>query len=242
MLNPSERELIELNAQLHGQSLAGILQAVSQIQQPLNTAQTAGVSGNVFDNDVVNIEQCGQGEVGPVGPMGPPGEQGPPGPPGEVGPMGPPGEQGPPGEDGLPGIAIEPTYGSWNPIIITDSTESVVIVEIRSAGYTQIGRLVVCTFDLIITHADEERDVAILLAGLPRKSATDVGYVGNVSFSYYGDANTNITELSGTVIPMSTQAKLWFSKSPGHSLEELQLTDIQEDTILAGTILYFAEE
>ena len=242
MLNSTERRLIELNAQMRGVRTGfDALDALEAEDQTTatSTAQTNKTIVNIgiIDNDV-DAEQVECEQVGTQGPPGPPGPQGEQGP---QGPQGIQGEPGPPGDPGLSSLTTLPMTGIWTPELLGVAD---IVLEIRNANYITIGRLIICTFEIVVADIEDIHDqqalrTPVILGGLPRQSAVDIGYVGNVIFSYYDNMEVNITALSGAVLSSDTTADIWYSNAPGQSLTILRLKDLAVNTILAGTVLYF---
>ncbi len=215
MLDQTERELIQLNATLVKQHQVLCSDESLDAQQRYNKNEVSARDG-IINFGVVSTAHDPNYTCSP-GPAGPP---------------------GPPGQDGH---SFEPVSGVWTPQIITDE-DTEISIEIRNANYTVLGKLVICTFDCKIMSVDVNHinsSVPVFLSGLPIESAIDIGYVGNVIFSYYDQLDVNITDLTGTVISASTRAAIWFSKAPGQPLSLLELGDLQSETVMCGTVVYF---
>jgi hypothetical protein len=131
------------------------------------------------------------------------------------------------------------TIGSWTPAI-TSSTPATITVVATTANYSKIGQQVTCYFDIIVTvDSGGSGSGALSLSNLPFTSIASVGYVGSVIVSYFQNAQSKETTITGSVVGNSTRATLWNAHEV-YDISCLTQDDIQVTTRLQGTVTYIS--
>lgn len=131
------------------------------------------------------------------------------------------------------------TIGNWTPTI-TSSTPATITVTASTATYSKIGQQVTCYFDITISVESGGVGTGTLsLSNLPFTSITSIGYVGSVIVSYFQNAQSKETTITGSVISNSTKASLWNAHEV-YDITCLTQDDIQATTILQGTVIYLS--
>jgi hypothetical protein len=131
------------------------------------------------------------------------------------------------------------TIGNWTPTI-TSSTPATITVTIATAIYSKIGQQVTCYFDITISvESGGSPTGALSLSNLPFTSIISVGYVGSVIVSYFENAQSKETTITGSVISNSTKASLWNAHEV-YDISCLTQEDIQVTTRLQGTVTYIS--
>ena len=233
----------------------------------LSTATTSTIGGVVIGNNinvttdgVISVADAGSGYTGSVGSQGPQGSQGFTGSfgfsgsvgtqgfsgsvgiKGFTGSVGAQGPQGPQGSIGYTGSSGEDdyTFGSWQPALVPNVSGTIAL-STRNANYAKFGQMVFCTFDIKVTSITGGASTAtVILSGLPVTAISSTGTVGSVFISFNYGLDTNIVQLSGTVINSSKQANLWYSKSVGQNLTSLTQDELKNNAILTGTVSYIS--
>jgi len=126
-------------------------------------------------------------------------------------------------------------FGNWTPSLHSSGN---IEIDIRNALYTQIGQLVTCTFDIIVTNISEQNNSSITLNGLPVNSISSQGIVGSAYFSYFKTANNELTQITGIINGNDTRIDLWCERHGRKGLQRLTQHDIQTNTVLVGTVTY----
>jgi hypothetical protein len=214
----------------------------------------AAVSDDDGDIITMNLDsQCQMGPTGPTGPTGPQGEPGLTGPVGPTGPSGDHGEFGPTGPQGEPGPTgpVGPTGPSgsitnavepWTPKLISGPGGGAIAIKIHSAYHNKLGQLVTCTFDIEITELKKGNSSSyIMLEGLPHESFNLGNYAGSMTVSYFKEAGSPTTYLSGSVLCSSFACDIWYEKANTTTLDRLTRSDVKVGTRLQGIIQYFSE-
>jgi hypothetical protein len=131
------------------------------------------------------------------------------------------------------------TVGNWTPTI-TSSTPATITVTTSTATYSKIGQQVICYFDITISvESGGVGTGALSLSNLPFTSIVSVGYVGSVIVSYFENAQSKETTITGSVISNSTKASLWNAHEV-YDISCLTQEDIQVTTRLQGTVIYLS--
>jgi len=214
---------------------SGVLPVVFNV----TTATTSTLGGvivgeniDVTPDGVISVADPIPGYTGSVGAQGP---RGPQGFTGSIGPQGPRGYTGSAG-----GCGDDYTFGSWQPALVAN-VAGTISLSTRNANYTKIGQMVFCTFDIKINSITGGASTAtIILSGLPVSAISSTGTVGSVFISFNSGLNTNIVQLSGTVINSSKQAIIWYSKAVGQNLTSLTQDQLANNAILTGTVSYIS--
>jgi len=131
------------------------------------------------------------------------------------------------------------TIGTWTPAI-TSSTPATITVTAATANYSKIGQQVICYFDITVAVESGGSGSGILsLSNLPFISVASTGYVGSVIVSYFENAQSKETTITGSVIGNSTRASLWNAHEV-FDITCLTQDDIQVATRLQGTVIYLS--
>ncbi len=128
-------------------------------------------------------------------------------------------------------------FGTWTPILQSSGNIS---INTRNAFYTKIGQLVTCTFHIIVIDIAERNNSTITLNDLPVPSINSTGITGSAHFSYFKTATNELTRISGTINGNDTKIDLWCERQGRKGLQLLTLQDIQNNTVLVGTVTYIA--
>jgi hypothetical protein len=205
---------------------------------------STGAQGSRGYNGSVGMQgsQGFTGSFGFSGSVGTQGFAGSVGIKGFTGSVGAQGPQGPQGSIGYTGSSGEDdyTFGSWQPALIPNVSGTIAL-STRNANYAKFGQMVFCTFDIKVTSITGGASTAtVILSGLPVTAISSTGTVGSVFISFNYGLDTNIVQLSGTVINSSKQANLWYSKSVGQDLTSLTQDELKTNAILTGTVSYIS--
>jgi len=131
------------------------------------------------------------------------------------------------------------TIGTWTPAI-TSSTPATITVTAATANYSKIGQQVTCYFDITVTvESGGSGSGTLSLSNLPFTSVASTGYVGSVIVSYFENAQSKETTITGSVISNSTRASLWNAHEV-FDITCLTQEDIQATTRLQGTVIYLS--
>lgn len=131
------------------------------------------------------------------------------------------------------------TIGTWTPTI-TSSTPATITVVAATANYSKIGQQVTCYFDITVAvESGGSPTGALSLSNLPFTSVASTGYVGSVIVSYFENAQSKETTITGSVIGNSTRASLWNAHEV-FDITCLTQDDIQAATRLQGTVIYLS--
>jgi hypothetical protein len=131
------------------------------------------------------------------------------------------------------------TIGTWTPAI-TSSTPATITITAATANYSKIGQQVTCYFDIIVAVESGGSSTGELsLSNLPFVSIIGIGYVGSVIVSYFENAQSKETTITGSVIGNSTRARLWNAHEV-FDITCLTQDDIQPTTRLQGTVIYLS--
>jgi len=127
-------------------------------------------------------------------------------------------------------------FGLWVPSLISDGTIS---INIRNSFYVKVEKLVICTFDIVITGiSGGKNNSEVTLAGLPHASITSQINSGSLFTSYFKTTNNDVQNITGTVKSFDTKVDLWCQKRNTVGLNRLVHLDINIDTVLTGTVTY----
>jgi hypothetical protein len=131
------------------------------------------------------------------------------------------------------------TVGTWTPAI-TSSTPATITVTAATANYSKIGQQVTCYFDITVAVESGGSGLGTLsLSNLPFTSVASTGYVGSVIVSYFQNAQSKETTITGSVIGNSTRASLWNAHEV-FDITCLTQDDVQPTTRLQGTVIYLS--
>jgi hypothetical protein len=131
------------------------------------------------------------------------------------------------------------TVGTWTPAITSTAVATITVVA-TTANYSKIGQQVVCYFDITVAiESGGSGSGALSLSNLPFTSITSVGYVGSVIISYFENAQSKETTITGSVVGNSTRANLWNAHEV-FDITCLTQDDIQSTTRLQGTVIYLS--
>jgi len=131
------------------------------------------------------------------------------------------------------------TVGTWTPAITSTAVATITVVA-TTANYSKIGPQVVCYFDITVAiEYGGSGSGALSLSNLPFTSITSVGYVGSVIISYFENAQSKETTITGSVVGNSTRANLWNAHEV-FDITCLTQDDIQSTTRLQGTVIYLS--
>ena len=131
------------------------------------------------------------------------------------------------------------TVGTWTPSI-TSSAVATITVTAATANYSKIGQQVTCYFDITVAvESGGSGSGTLSLSNLPFTSVASTGYVGSVIVSYFQNAQSKETTITGSVIGNSTRASLWNAHEV-FDITCLTQDDIQVTTRLQGTVIYLS--
>jgi hypothetical protein len=131
------------------------------------------------------------------------------------------------------------TVGTWTPAI-TSSIPATITVTAATANYSKIGQQVTCYFDITVAvESGGSGSGTLFLSNLPFTSVASTGYVGSVIVSYFQNAQSKETTITGSVIGNSTRASLWNAHEV-FDITCLTQDDIQVTTRLQGTVIYLS--
>jgi len=225
------------NGVISVQNIQGI-QGVQGIQGTQAAQGTQGITGNQGVQGRQGIQgtqgtQAAQGTTGSQGTQGITGNQG------NQGIQGTQSNQGIQGIQGKGGGGDGATIGTWTPTI-TSSAAATITVVATTANYSKIGQQVICYFDItIIVESGGSGTGAVSLNGLPFTSVASLGYVGSVIVSYFNNAQSKETTITGSVVGNSTRASLWNAHEV-YDITAVTQDDIQVTTRLQGTVIYLS--
>lgn len=129
--------------------------------------------------------------------------------------------------------------GNWSPAITSSATATITLTT-ATAIYSKIGQQVTCYFDITVAvESGGSSTGALSLSNLPFVSIISIGYVGSVIISYFENAQSKETTITGSVIGNSTRASLWNAHEV-FDITCLTQDDIQATTRLQGTVIYLS--
>jgi hypothetical protein len=129
--------------------------------------------------------------------------------------------------------------GTWTPTITSSALATITVVS-TTANYSKIGQQVTCYFDITVAvESGGSGTGALSLGNLPFTSIVSTGYVGSVIVSYFENAQSKETTITGSVIGNSTRASLWNAHEV-FDITCLTQEDIQVTTRLQGTVIYLS--
>jgi len=129
--------------------------------------------------------------------------------------------------------------GTWTPTITSSAVAAITVVA-TTANYSKIGQQVICYFDITVAvESGGSGTGALSLGNLPFTSIVSTGYVGSVIVSYFENAQSKETTITGSVIGNSTRASLWNAHEV-FDITCLTQEDIQVTTRLQGTVIYLS--
>jgi len=129
--------------------------------------------------------------------------------------------------------------GTWTPTITSSAVATITVVA-TTANYFKIGQQVTCYFDITVAvESGGSGTGALSLGNLPFTSIVSTGYVGSVIVSYFENAQSKETTITGSVIGNSTRASLWNAHEV-FDITCLTQEDIQVTTRLQGTVIYLS--
>jgi len=129
--------------------------------------------------------------------------------------------------------------GTWTPTITSSAVATITVVA-TTANYSKIGQQVTCYFDITVAvESGGSGTGALSLGNLPFTSIVSTGYVGSVIVSYFENAQSKETTITGSVIGNSTRASLWNAHEV-FDITCLTQDDIQITTRLQGTVIYLS--
>jgi hypothetical protein len=129
--------------------------------------------------------------------------------------------------------------GTWTPTITSSAVATITVVA-TTANYSKIGQQVTCYFDITVAvESGGSGTGALSLGNLPFTSIVSTGYVGSVIVSYFENAQSKETTITGSVIGNSTRASLWNAHEV-FDITCLTQDDIQATTRLQGTVIYLS--
>ena len=129
--------------------------------------------------------------------------------------------------------------GTWTPTITSSAVATITVVA-TTANYSKIGQQVTCYFDITVAvESGGSGTGALSLGNLPFTSIVSTGYVGSVIVSYFENAQSKETTITGSVIGNSTRASLWNAHEV-FDITCLTQEDIQVTTRLQGTVIYLS--
>ena len=220
------------------------VQGAQSTQGAQGTQGTQGTQG-ITGNQGIQGRQGIQGAQGTQAAQGTTGSQGSQGTQGITGNQGIQGIQGTQSNQGIQGIQGKggggdgATIGTWTPTI-TSSAAATITVVATTANYSKIGQQVICYFDITITvESGGSGTGAVSLSGLPFTSVASLGYVGSVIVSYFNNAQSKETTITGSVVGNSTRASLWNAHEV-YDITAFTQDDIQVTTRLQGTVIYLS--
>lgn len=126
-------------------------------------------------------------------------------------------------------------FGNWIPSLRSSGN---IDIDIRNALYTKSGQLVTCTFDILVINIAERNVSSITLNGLPINSISSPGMAGSAHFSYFKTATNELTQICGTINGNENRIDLWCERHGRKGLQRLTQQDIQNNTVLVGTVTY----
>lgn len=142
-----------------------------------------------------------------------------------------------------------PETGKWIPKLISGTHGAAIHLSPINCRYVKNGAFVFLTFDMTVANLEQGDPASIvMLEGLPfkvegRVDAYNSGeYFGSVIVSYFKNLNTKISYITGSVIKGSYACDLWYEKSSGYSLQQLQRSEIKIGSRFQGTIAYISDE
>jgi hypothetical protein len=212
------------------------VQNIQGIQGVQGQQGIQGITGNQGTQGVQGV----QGITGNQGIQGVQGRQGIQGTQAAQGQQGIQGTQSNQGIQGIQGTGSGgATIGTWTPTI-TSSAAATITVVATTANYSKIGQQVTCYFDITITvESGGSSTGAVSLSGLPFTSVVSLGYVGSVIVSYFENAQSRETTITGSVVGNSTRASLWNAHEV-FDITAFTQDDIQVTTRLQGTVIYLS--
>lgn len=127
-------------------------------------------------------------------------------------------------------------FGSWIPSL---HSTGILDVNVKNAFYTKTGRLITCTFDIVVTNMSAgTSESPITLRGLPVNSITSPGTAGSAHISYFKTPSNELQQVSGTIRGNDNQIELWCYRHGRKGLFPLTQFDININTVLVGTVTY----
>lgn len=155
-----------------------------------------------------------------------------PGPPGPAGPQGPQGPQGPAGiSPDAPTIVEE--SGTWK-VLLNDGAIS--LTEEYGEFY-RLGSLVTCNFKFKVNKVPKEKE-AIILGNLPFIAQNSTISSGVLITKTYSNLAPGDSLPLGRVLPNTTLLELYRQQSNGSETRAFTTTDLENDTVFEGTIIY----
>lgn len=136
-------------------------------------------------------------------------------------------------------ILVDYEEGTWTPVIGGDGGESGQSYTVQRGRYTKVGRMVTCTFDVVLA-AKGTITGEVVIKGLPYTANSDSNFsYPALSVSLWQNFATALTYLGGLVINNSTRANLRAALVAATSLSALADANIANNTRVSGTITYF---
>lgn len=142
-----------------------------------------------------------------------------------------------------------PETGKWVPKLISGTHGAAIYLAPSNCLFVKNGAFVFLTFDMSVVNLERgDSSSIVMLEGLPFKVQGKVDaynsgeYFGSVIVSYFKNLNTKISYITGSVIKGSYAGDLWYEKSSGYSLQQMQRSEIKIGSRLQGTIAYISDE
>jgi len=130
--------------------------------------------------------------------------------------------------------------GTWTPLIGGESGQSGQIYGVQRGAYTKIGRMVVCTFDVLLSNKGTITG-DVVIKGLPFTTISgDSARYPSVSIGLWQNLTTSYVYISGIVIDGTTYASLKAATAAATALSAIGTADLTNDARFSGTLTYFA--
>mgnify|MGYP003148093211 CR=1 FL=1 len=127
--------------------------------------------------------------------------------------------------------------GTWTPSIIGAAGQSGQVYSVQQGGYTKVGNLVLCRFNLQLSTEGSFSGGYLLLSGLP---FTLIGTPITVHLNglYFVTLAANYISLNLQAYEGTNSAYIWAKKSATTSREYLGTSDLTATTQLTGAFCY----
>lgn len=131
--------------------------------------------------------------------------------------------------------------GLWTPVIGGEGGTSGQSYTVQRGMYTKVGRLVVCTFDVVLANKGTITG-DVIISGLPFTSKNDANArYPSCNIGLWQNLATAFVYINGVVIDNSTYAGLRGITAAATSLAGFTTTAIANNTRFSGTLVYFSE-